>query len=68
MEFLQRANPELALLFQALRSEFDSKVSNLKAWGVAMTLAGGTLGGFVAELVRPGVVREAVEAVILFGV
>lgn len=50
---------ELALLLTAMRSEFDAKVASLKGWGIAMCLGGGAIGGFVGELVRPGVAREA---------
>ncbi len=39
--------PDLALLLDALRQEFNAKVSNLKAWGFGMCLAGGTLGGII---------------------
>lgn len=42
--------PELLLLFDALRTELDAKVSALKAWGIAMTVCGGTIGGFIAAL------------------
>lgn len=51
--------PDLTVLLDAIRAEFNAKISSLKAWGVAMTLGGGAVGGFVGELVRPGSVQQA---------
>lgn len=62
---LRRDSPELATLFDAVRAEFDAKVSALKAWGVAMTIGGGAIGGVVstvAELARPGSVEAVLSA------
>ena len=59
---LRRDAPELATLFDAIRAEFDAKVSALKAWGFAMCLGAGFLGGLTTtftELVRPGSVGQA---------
>lgn len=53
---------ELALLLDAMRQEFDSKLSSLKAWGLAMCLAGGTVGGVVAQLVAPDKTQSALHA------
>lgn len=63
VEALRRETPELATLFDAIRAEFDAKVSALKAWGVAMCVCGGAVGGFTAtvtELTHPGAVSQAV--------
>lgn len=60
VEEIERQLPtDLALLLAALRSEFDAKVASLKAWGVAMCLGGGAIGGFVGELIRPVATKEA---------
>jgi len=66
VEGLRKSSPELATLFDALRAEFDAKLSSLKAWGVAMCLAGGAVGGFAAsltEIARPGTVAAVAGAV-----
>jgi hypothetical protein len=66
VEGLRKTSPELATLFDALRAEFDAKLSSLKAWGVAMCLGGGAVGGFAAsltEITRPGTVASAVQMV-----
>ena len=57
---------DLAVLFDALRQEFDAKVSQLKAWGVAMCLAGGTIGGFVGSFTHSDLPRSAVASVSRF--
>lgn len=59
----QQLPPDLALLFEALREEFNAKISNLKAWGLAMCLGGGTLGGIVTTLVAPSTTHQALAAV-----
>jgi len=51
--------PDLAILLAAIRGEFDAKIGGLKAWGVAMCLGGGAIGGFVAEVIRPGIASQA---------
>lgn len=53
---------ELGILLDAMRQEFDAKLGNLKAWGLAMCLAGGTLGGVVAQLVAPDTTQAALNA------
>lgn len=66
VEALRSNSPELATLFDAIRGEFDAKISSLKAWGVAMCLGGGAVGGFTAtvtELARPGSVEQAISAI-----
>jgi hypothetical protein len=63
VEHLRKDSPELATLFDAIRGEFDAKISSLKAWGVAMCLGGGVIGGLtttVTELARPGSVSQAI--------
>lgn len=65
VETLRKDAPDLAMLFDAMRGEFDAKISSLKAWGVAMCLGGGAVGGFTAtivELTRPGSVAEAISS------
>lgn len=65
VEGLRKDSPELATLFDAIRAEFDAKVSALKAWGLAMCLGAGFLGGLtttLAELARPGSVDAALSA------
>lgn len=69
VEGLRRSAPELATLFDALRGEFDAKISSLKAWGVAMCFLGGAVGGLtasVAEVVKPGVTQSVVRATLMF--
>jgi len=58
--------PDLGLLLSALRSETDAKLSNLKAWGVAMTLGGGTIGGIIAGFARPSEAHSALSALLPF--
>ena len=57
---------DLALLLSALRAETDAKLSNLKAWGVAMTLGGGTLGGIIAGVARPSEAHSALSILLPF--
>lgn len=59
---IEKLPPDLGLLLAALRSETDAKISNLKAWGVAMTLGGGTLGGVIASAAAPDAVRATLSA------
>jgi hypothetical protein len=54
---------ELGLLLDALRSEFDTKITSLKLWGILMCLAGGTIGGLLAKL-APSQTSEAVGVVV----
>ena len=61
--------PDLALLLGAIRAEFDAKLSESSSrLLLRLTLMGiplGAVGGFVAELVRPGTAHQAI--VLVFG-
>lgn len=58
--------PDHALLLAAFRAEFDAKLqANFARLQVRLLMFGiplGAVGGFTAELVRPGSVGEAVAA------
>jgi hypothetical protein len=55
--------PEQALLFSALREEFNAKVSSLKAWGIAALVGGQVAAGIVTAYVGPvHAARAAVHA------
>lgn len=45
--------PDQALLFTALRSEFNAKLSSLKAWGVAALVGGQVAAGLLTAYVGP---------------
>lgn len=45
--------PEQALLFSALRSEFDAKLGSLRAWGIAALIGGQVVAGLVTAYVGP---------------
>lgn len=51
---------DLALLLSAFRVETQAQISSLKAWGIAMCLGGGTLGGIVASFTHPAAARAAI--------
>lgn len=43
-----------ALLFTALREEFNAKMGSLKAWGIAALVGGQLVAGVLAAYVGPG--------------
>lgn len=45
--------PELLLLLDAFRQEFDAKIGNLKAWGIAMCGVSSTVGGLLTAIIGP---------------
>lgn len=49
--------PDLALLLNALRSEWDTKLQNVKLWGSIAMLGGGTIGGVVGARFAPEQVK-----------
>lgn len=59
--------PDMALLFSALRSEMharnDALYNKLLTRILLMGIPLGAAGGFVAELVKPGVASQTVEAI-----
>lgn len=57
--------PELALLLDAIRTEFDAKLTSLKLWGALALVCGGTLGGVVSQYVAPATTAAALHAVTL---
>ena len=62
-EIERQLPPELGLLFQAIRAEFDAKlearIGKLTNRLLMMGIPIGAVGGFVAELVRPGTAQQA---------
>lgn len=45
--------PEQALLFSALRGEFDAKLGSLRAWGIAALIGGQVVAGLITAYVGP---------------
>lgn len=45
--------PDLALLLDALRSEFNAKLTSLKLQGILALTAGGTIGGLISRIAFP---------------
>jgi hypothetical protein len=62
--------PDLAVLFNAMRSEFDAKLSySLSKMTNKILLLGvplGAVGGFVAEMAKPGIARASGTAIAAF--
>lgn len=62
-EARDRLTPDLALLLDAMRSEMDSKLDamyfKLLTRLLAMGIPLGAVGGFVAEMLRPGTTAQA---------
>jgi len=62
--------PDLAVLFNAMRSEFDAKLSySLSRMTNKILMLGvplGAVGGFTAELLKPGIAHASVAAVARF--
>jgi hypothetical protein len=56
--------PELALLLQAIRSEFDAKLGSAKLWGGLALLGGSTVSGIIGHFVAPTQTTAAFHAVI----
>jgi hypothetical protein len=54
---------EMALLLNAVRQEFDAKISGLKAWLTATCVVAGCGGGLVAGLLHPQVAHSAIAAI-----
>lgn len=45
--------PDQALLFSALREEFNAKIGSLKAWGLVALFGGQVAAGAIAAYVGP---------------
>jgi hypothetical protein len=45
--------PDQALLFSALREEFNAKVGSLKAWGIVALFGGQVVAGAMATYLGP---------------
>ena len=60
---LRDRSPELGLVVDVLRGEFDAKISALKGWGLAMTFGGGFAGG-IAAVFFPQQTADGVQAVL----
>lgn len=58
--------PELSLLLDAIRREFDAKLNNLKLWGTIGLFGGGGVGGIVSRIVWPQQTHAALDAVVTF--
>lgn len=48
-----------AILFSALREEFDAKMSSLKAWGIAALVGGQVAAGIVTAYIGPSSAAHA---------
>ena len=59
----QNLPADLSLLLEAIRAEFDSKLTTVKLWGTLAMLAGGTLGGVVSRFLAPAQTASALHAV-----
>jgi hypothetical protein len=63
-------SPDLALLFAAIRSEFDAKIraesNRIMVRILAMGIPLGAVGGFAAEWVRTGSANAAISTFIPF--
>lgn len=56
--------PELLLLLEAFRKEWEAKFSSLKLWGSLALLGGGTLGGIISRVIAPQQTTSALHAVL----
>lgn len=62
-ELVKQLPMDHAILFSAIRNEFDAKLDKVQTRGMVALLAGGTLGGIASTLLRPNETKAVAMAV-----